>query len=99
VNEEEVGEELILAASSLSDGIDTEEGVMRRDELERTSAWGRVQPRRCSAIDDALIQMRRLASSTHCRQIGATRIEEVRTTPTGYQARVSADLKKMADRR
>jgi hypothetical protein len=72
---------------------------MNRDELNRTPAWGNVKRTKGAAIDDASKNLRRLRAESRAQQRGHEHVDEVRRTPTGWQARVSADLRRGQSRR
>lgn len=65
----------------------------QEDDMQRVQAWGRVRKTKGDAIDDAVNALGRLAAELRKTQVGYPRYDEVRPTPTGYQARVSATMR------
>jgi len=74
---------------------ETARGVTPDEEadMERVQAWGRVRKTKSAAIEDAAAALARLASELRRTVVGYPRYDEVRPTPTGYQARVSVRMR------
>ena len=66
--------------------------------MTRMQAWGRVERTKTAAIEDATDAFGRLVAETRRTQIGWLRYDEVRPTPTGFQARVSARTRPRRER-
>lgn len=60
---------------------------------DRTQAWGKVERTKSKAIESAADALRRLETETRRTRTSSISYDEVRPTPTGYQARVSADTR------
>lgn len=67
------------------------------DDMGRSSAWGNVRRTQQAAINDAVDELGKLAAGTRQKQVGRENYEEIRKTPTGYQARVSARMQPRGD--
>jgi hypothetical protein len=60
---------------------------------KQVPAWGSIRRTRHDAIDSATANLRRHAAETGRVVTGAHDVEEVRKTPTGYQARVAGNMR------
>ena len=65
----------------------------RSTDTGGTAAWGSIKKTEHDAIDSAAKNLRRHAAETGRALKGAHRVEEVRKTPTGHQARVAGDFR------